>query len=276
MKRLILHSLFALSAAYSLSARGAEAPPGQIAISPSMVEMPIGEKPVSGSIRMQNLKKEAVNIKVTAYNWTTDEQNQVKLIPGNGQSLDKWLLISPVTFTIEPGGSQVIRYSIRPSETPEAGEHRAMIFLSEEAPANVAGNNGLQVRFSYGMAMYGYSSSTHEVAELEGLSLDRNSSAIKAVVRNTGNVHTRLTGDYTIWKAGTFPGFNAMKAYVENGKEGARPAGLITSGSLHSSPVLPGQRRTIAEKLDTSGCTDGYVVAVSGKIGGRPIEKLLR
>ena len=126
MKRVILRSIFILLAASPVAARAAEAPPGQIAVSPSLVELSIDDKPVNGSIRMQNLKKEPISVKVEVYNWTLDEQNKVKLIPGDNQSLDQWLLVSPIAFSLEPGSSQVIRYSRasrQPKNRPGASQH---------------------------------------------------------------------------------------------------------------------------------------------------------
>jgi fimbrial chaperone protein len=274
MKAFLLGLLLLLSPITGTFA--AEPPPGQIAISPSMIELAIDNKPVNGSIRMQNLKNEAVNVKVEVYNWTLDEQNNVRLIPGTDQSLDRWLLISPVSFTLDPGGSQVIRYSIRPTVKPETGEHRAMIYLSEQPVDKAPKQSGaVQVLFRYGMAMYGYTGTMRESADLESLTFDKASASIRATVKNTGNIHTRLTGEYTAWKAGTFPGFKAMKELVENPKGNTPPpAGLIASGSLHSTPVLPGHRRTIHEKIEALIGKQGYVVALSGKIGNHPIEKL--
>ncbi len=276
MKRLILLCLLLIVPGLKKS-DAAEAPPGQIAISPSMVELTLEEKPVNGSIRMQNLKKEPVSVKVEVYNWTLDEQNHVKLIPGEAQSLDRWLLISPVAFSLEPGGSQVIRYSIRPSVKPDPGEHRAMIYLTEESnDKEKKESGGVQVHFRYGMAVYGYSGSKRETSELESLTFDKPTSTIKVVLRNTGNVHTRLTGDYAVWKAGSFPGFKTMKEYMDKPEGKAMPAGLITSGSMHSTPILPGHRRTITEKLVIPASKESYVVTIYGKIGGRPVEKVFQ
>ena len=276
MKRFATTALLLLGLASNGKDASAEAPPGQIAISPSIVEMAVDSKPVNGSIRMQNLQNEPVRVKVEVYNWTLDEQNNVKLIPSYPQSLDHWLLISPVSFTLEPGSSQVIRYSVRPNVKPEAGEHRAIVYLTQQAMDDGSQKSGVQVLFRYGMAMYGYSGAVLESAEIEGLTVDKGAMALRAVVRNTGNVHTRLTGDFTVWKAGTFPGFKAMKEMIAKGNGTARPEGFVASGTLHSSPVLPGHRRAITEKLGVTGATPGCVVAVTGKIGGRQIEKVFQ
>jgi len=256
-------------------ALAAEAPPGQIAISPSMIDLTIENKPVNGSIRMQNLKQETINVTVEVYNWTLDEQSRVKLIPGDSQSLDRWMLISPISFMLEPGASQVIRYSVRPTVKPDPGEHRAMIYLSEKGTGDGQKSGGaVKVLFRYGMAVYAQCGEKRESAEVESLNFDKSSMSIKALIRNTGNIHTRISGDYTVWKAGTFPGFKAMKEYTEKQNSESTPAGLISSGSLHSTPVLPGHRRAIAEKLEIPVNRDGFVIALSAKIGNRTIEKL--
>ncbi|NTV01254.1 MAG: molecular chaperone [Chlorobiaceae bacterium] len=276
IERLAATCLMLLSVLTGSTLVRAEEPAGQLAISPGIVELSIDSKPAIGSIRLQNLKNEPVKVKLSVYNWTLDEQNNVKLIPGSPQSLDQWLLISPLSFTLEPGGCQVIRYSVRPNVQPEPGEHRALLSISEEDSGNESWKEGIRLKFNYSMAMYGYCGSTHESAEIESLLLDRHAGAIRAVVRNNGNMHTRLTGDYTLWKAGTFPGFKAMKEYLRNSTEWRKPEGLIASGSIFSMPVLPGHRRTITESLGVSGQKSGYVVAFNGKLGGRQIERLFQ
>ena len=272
----IIFCLLLLIMAATTDRATADGPPGQVAISPSLVELSVDDGPVNGSIRMQNLKSEPVTVKVEVFNWTLDERNNVKLLPGDPQSLDRWLLISPLFFTIEPGSSQVIRYSVRPGVRPEPGEHRAMIYLSEQGEGHGPEGQGFRIRFRYGLAMYGYSGSRRESAEIEGLSLDKGSLALKAVVRNTGNIHTRLTGSYAIWKPGSFPGFRQMMKMIEEGQGGLRPEGLIATGSLHSTPILPGQRRTITEPLGAAGPKEGCEVSIIGRIGGSRIEKMFQ
>ncbi len=272
----IIFCLLPLIMFASAERASADGPPGQVAISPSLVELSVDDAPINGSIRMQNLKSEALTVKVEVFNWTLDERNDVKLLPGDPQSLDQWLLISPLFFTIEPGGNQVIRYSVRPGVKPEPGEHRAMIYLSEQGDSQGRDGQGFKIRFRYGLAMYGHSGSRHESAEIEGLSLDKGSLAFKAVVRNTGNIHTRLTGTYALWKPGSFPGFRQMKNMIDEGQGDHRPEGLIATGSLHGSPILPGQRRTITELLGVAGPKGGCEVAIIGKIGGCRIEKLFQ
>ena len=268
--------LLCLGAAGTGIAAPATPPPGQIAISPSIVELAVGQEPANGSIRMQNLKKEPVTVKVEVYNWTLDEQNNIRLIPGDPQSLDRWLLISPVRFKMEPGGNQVIRYSIRPDVKPDPGEHRAMIYLTEQSGEGVNQGKGFQVLFRYGLAMYGYSGANRESAEIEGLWLDHDRLAVKASVRNTGNVHTRLTGNYAVWEPGSFPGFKSMRSMFEKEGEAGKPEGLIATGTLHSTPVLPGHRRTITEKLDITGPSGKCEIAIIGKIGGCRVEKVFK
>jgi len=254
----------------------ADTPPGHIAISPPFFELSLGNKPINESIRMVNLKKEPVKVKVEVYNWTMDEKNEVKVIPGTSQSLDQWMLINPLSFTVEPGGTQIIRFSIRPRTKPEPGEHHAMIFLTEQLPDSLeTKKSAIKVLFRYGMAVYADTDPVKKSSTLASLTCDKGASMLKAEISNTGNIRTRLKGNYTIWKAGTFPGFKTMTDYINKPKTEKKPEGLLDSGALNSAPVLPGQRRTVITPIGTRDNKAGnFVVAVKGMLDDKPVEKL--
>ncbi|HED31405.1 MAG TPA: molecular chaperone [Prosthecochloris aestuarii] len=251
----------------------AEDPPGQIAVFPSMFELEIGSRPVSESIRLKNLKKRPVTIEVDVFNWTLDKQNNLQIIPPDPQSLDQWMLINPLSFTIEPGQEQLIRFAIRPPVKPEPGEHRAIVYFTEQ-PAKDAEETAVQVLFKLGVGIYGYTDPLDKQAQLASLSLNRAQKQISATITNTGNVHTRIKGNYTIWKAGSFPGFDAMNRYLSQPDENQRPAGLVTSGSMTNTPVLPGMTRTIT--TDLPELPANAIIAVSGAMGETRIEKLFQ
>jgi fimbrial chaperone protein len=275
-KNLICTGILLLIAFSSIDLFASTAP-GQFAISPPFFELSLGNKPLNESIRVLNLKKEPLKIKVEVYNWTMDEKNIVKIIPGTEQSLDQWMLINPLSFTIEPQGTQIIRFSIRPRTKPEPGEHRAIIYLTEQASDTLkTESGGVKVLFRYGMSVYADTEPIKKSSTLTSFTFDKASSVLKADINNTGNVRTRFKGEYTIWKTGTFPGFNNMSNYIGKSKsEKKQPEGLLGSGVLNSAPVLPGQRRTIVTPV---GIGDNkivsYVLAVKGSLDDKPVEKL--
>jgi len=246
---------------FSLSA---SEPPGQIAVFPSMFELQIGSKPVNKSIRLKNMKKKPVTIKTDVYNWTLDRQNDLQIIPGTAQSLDSWMIINPLTFTIDPGQEQVVRFSIRPDTQPAPGEHRAIVYFTEQ-PDKQDENAAVQVTFRIGVGIYAYADPVKQSATLQNITFDAASSTIKAHINNSGNVHTRLKGEYTVWEKGSFPGFG--KAEGKN-----KP---VTSGTLNNLPVLPGENRIIETSISLPGNPASYTITISGEVNGKKIEKIL-
>jgi hypothetical protein len=263
-----------LAVAFPASLRAEEPPPGQIGVAPSMFELPIGSKPVNESIRLFNLKKKATKVRVEVYNWTLDEKNEVKILPSESQSLDKWMLINPLRFTVEPGQSQVVRFSIRPTVKPTPGEHRAMIYFIEEPSDTPADSTkALEILFKLGVGVYGHADPVKHGGTLNGLSCDLPASTIRADITNSGNVNTRLKGNYSIWKKDAFPGLKDASKYESLQKDEKSPAGLVLTGQLNQTPVLPGNRRSIATQFPMPKAPGSYILAVTGSIGSQPVEK---
>ena len=276
MKKLLTALLIAMVTMAANVHAQETAPPGQIGVSPSMLELSIGSEPVNESLRLFNLKKTPTNVKVEVYNWTLDENNEVKLLPPTEQSLDQWMLINPTAFTLEPGKSQVVRLSVRPPVKPDPGEHRALIyFIEEPMEKNVADEEKkpVEVLFKLGVGVYANANPVKRSSTLKTLSLDKSDNTLKAAIINSGNVHTRLTGGYSIWKKDDFPGIQNAEKYVKNEDADKNPEGLVASGQLNQTPVLPGNTRTIITQLPSLPKSGSYIVAVSGELGDKKIEK---
>lgn len=276
MKKLLAAFLIAImTMAATLHAEEAP-PPGQIGVSPSMLELSIGSQPVNESLRLFNLKKVPTKVKVEVYNWTLDENNEVKLLPPTEQSLDQWMLINPMSFVLEPGKSQVVRLSVRPPVKPAPGEHRALIYFTEERmndDAVAESETPVEVLFKLGVGVYANANPTKRSSTLKSLSLDKPNNALKASITNSGNVHTRLKGNYSIWKKANFPGIQNAEKYIKDESASKAPAGLVASGQLNQTPVLPGNTRTIVTQLPALPGPGSYIVAVSGELGEKKIEK---
>jgi len=271
---LILLLAFIMTAATPALLCAEEPPPGQIGVAPSMFELSIGQKPVNESVRLFNLKKTPVTVKVEVYNWSLDEKNEVKLLPPDKQSLDRWMLINPLSFTVEPGKSQVVRFSIRPTVKPDPGEHRAIIYFVEQpAVMNADSTRALEILFKLGVGVYGQTDPVKRSATLNSLSFDKASSSILADVTNNGNVHTRLTGNFSVWKKEGFPGISAATKFADQEKQEKPPAGFIMSGQINQTPVLPGNHRTLSTQVPLPKTPGSYILAVSGTIDGKTVEK---
>ncbi|MBC8524692.1 MAG: hypothetical protein ISR54_05780 [Chlorobium phaeobacteroides] len=253
-------------------------PPGQVGVAPNIFEeLHIGSKPVNESIRLYNFKEKPITVRVDAHNWTIDEDNKVKLLPPDPQSLDQWLIINPLSFTVPPKKSQVIRFSIRPRVKPDPGEHRAIIYFTEEKnPEDSTATATLQVLFRIGVGVYATADPVRKKGVLHSFKLDGNKK-LSADIENTGNVHIRFGGKFAIWQADTFPGLdNPSKVFPQNKKDKEPPEGYAAGGQLNRFPVLPGARRTITTALPRIEKSGTYIIAVKDTLAGTPRSQIFR
>jgi hypothetical protein len=235
-----------------IAAARAAAPPAQIAVSPSKFEMAIGPRPSTESITLMNLSEQDVEIDVAVANWTLDEANQIELVPPDEQSLDQWMVINPLHFTIPGHGSQTVRFSVRPRVAPEPGEHRAMIYFNQVLPEQ--SEHVVRVRFSVGVAVYGLvgqvvrRGTLHEVDVVDST----NPLVARLDVSSEGSAHVRMAGQYAIYPADVYPGVEATTWDPAVGpNEIEVPELAISVGALPSRPVLPQTRREVL--LQTRG-----------------------
>ncbi len=252
-----------------------ELPPAQFSIFPMMFEVEVGPSPVNESIAVTNHKKRPTTFRVELYTWTLDDHHELKLIRSTPQTLDQWIVVNPVRFTMPPGGQQTVRFSIHPRVKPEPGEHRAILYLVEEPPA-VDPGSGIQLLSRFGISIYGYVQPVNHAARLLDLSYSQSTGIISAQVLNTGNVHARLRGKYVIWKKGSFRGLSSTKRLLETIEPGKEPEGYVASGIIPGNPVLAGTTMRYSMKAPLPRQGGGpYVVAIIGELDGKPLEKVL-
>jgi fimbrial chaperone protein len=245
-------------------------PPAQFSISPDKFILPLGTKPVNSGLRINNLQKRPVTFNVDIYNWILDEKNQVKVIPSDSQSLDQWMAITPLTFTLQPGKSQVVRFSILPSVKPDPGEHRAIIFLSQQPSSDTPEEGIFRIQFRYGIGVYGWTGPVSQHAMLKSLDFDPAASSLRALITNTGNVHVRLEGYYTVWQKKLYAG-----SVREGRPEGERkPEGSSGYGQIEMKPVLPGTTRTVDALINLPREKGEYIISINGMLGKESVRKI--
>ncbi len=242
----------------------------QIGVSPSRFELDVGAIPTTETIRLFNFGDQPADVQVSVHNFDLDEFNDVRILPPDEQSLDRWLVINPLRFTVPPRQSQVVRFSPRPRIRPGAGEHRAMIFFEEAgAPKKV---DGYDVVFRLGVAVYGYVGAVTRLASLERIHVDRSSAMLEIASRGTG--HVRLQGTYAVWPAGSGPGDAGtaiLSAFDEDPEQ--YPDGVVLAGKLPSTPVLPGASRSCRLPFGASLPPGDYVLEMYGTLAGEALSR---
>ncbi len=253
-------------------------PPAQalnIGVSPSRFEVEINNQGRSQSVRVVNLSSEPVEVKTLIQSWVMSQDNTLQTVASDEQSLAQWIVYTPSRFTIPANGAQTIRFAIRPKVKPIAGEHRAVLYV-EEIPSNNAPTNKVRVVGKLGVVIYGYVGNVKRVGILNSVTVDTNSTAIKAIfdISNQGNAYVRLNGQYAIWPATKYPGNSTTKSIPNLGRSETKiPEGIVDVGFLPSQPVLPNNNRRAILPITKTLPPGNYVFDINGDLSGTPIKK---
>ncbi len=268
--RCVQASLASILLPLMAAAQGPPSAPPQVAISPSRFELDIGPQPTTESVRIMNLGDAPIEVQVSVANWDLDEANQVRVLDPTEQSLDQWMTINPLRFTVAPRETQNVRFSIRPRVAPEPGEHRAMIYLDQ-----ILGDEpraGMRMRFQYGVAVYGQVGERLRKGTLHGIDVSAADGVLSARfdISSEGTAHVRMTGQYAIWPAEAYPGAAATGVYDSRNPP---PAAVVQVGNLPSLPVLPGYRRQLVLREQLTLTPGTYVFDINGDLSGMPLDQ---
>ncbi len=240
----------------------------QIGISPQYYDIALEDGKKSHNFRLFNLGDADVEIQVSVANWSMDDSNRAQIVPSSPQSLDQWMIINPLRFTIPAGQSQAVRFAIRPALVLDEGEHRAMVYFDEVLPPDTApGQANLRSRFRLGAAVYGQMGQVSRTAEFGGVELRQNNALIR--LTNTGSANVRMKGHWSLWAADQFPGLDDEQVIHTQLKQ-AMPAGMLAAGVLPTTPVLPGDSRQIVmplTNLEIDQVATSAVLVLKGTLG---------
>ncbi len=247
-----------------------------IGVSPPRFELKLDNKrPKTEVFRVVNIGSKPATFKIYVQSWILDEKNKIQPIPPSEQSLEKWILVNPGKFTLPPGKSQTVRFSIRPRIKPEAGEHRALIYV-EEVPDNKDSNNPVKVIGRYGVGVYAYVGEIKKVGVVNSIEVDSKNAPLKATfdVSSQGTAYVRMNGQYAIWQAAKYPGAKNTQQITQLGKAKPKlPDGAIAVGTLPSTPVLPSTRRKLILNISQQLAPGNYVLDLNGELSGVQIDK---
>lgn len=253
----------------------------EISISPPRIEVDLNSKKRrskrrSNTIKLTNFAKKPVTIKAYVKNWTMDENGKLKDIPSTEESLDRWILFSPSKFTIPAGGTQTVRFAIRPKMKPDSGEHRAVIYFEEDEIPSKDQLDTIRARTTIGVVVYAYAGEIKRVGSVNSVSVDTKPNSIKAVfdISNQGNAHVRMRGQYAIWSAAKYPGAKATQYIKNTGNSNKKlPANILRVGNIKIPPVLPNTNRKLLQPLTAKLPPGNYVLDINAELSGVPIDK---
>jgi P pilus assembly chaperone PapD len=244
----------------------------QIAISPQTMDLTAAEGGKTHAFRLYNLTGHTKHVRVSLASWDMTEENKVHDLPPSETSLDRWTIVNPLEFTLEPSKSQAVRLSIQPAVELAPGEHRVMIYF-DEVPGPDTEESTLKVRFRIGAAVY-----LHVGPVTRGGTLNRSeadAAGYRLNVTTTGNATSRFDGQFVVYEAAHFPGDGKVPHIEKLGTPDMKmPPGAIRAGAIQSTAVLPGDTRTVSGDYSGAVLPPGrYSIQFSGKFGETPVDR---
>jgi len=226
------------------------------------------------SLKLVNLDEKPVTVKVSVANWDLDERNRVRIVEPNEQSLDQWLVINPLLFTVPGRTAQTIRFSARPRVRPAPGEHRAMVYFEEVLPENTS--EKLRINFKIGVAVYGFAADTERTGTLNRFDVIADSRLLEAYfdVSSTGNAHVRMNGNYAVWPIEKWSN-ERLEGLQEFHSSNEKPPDSLLSGHLPSLPVLGGTRRILPLNVRHRLRPGQYMIGFQAELGKGHVEEYM-
>ena len=240
-----------------------------LAVSPARFEVDLNARDAkqTRTITLVNLSKTEQKISVEVNNFSLDEDNAAVNVEPNEQSLDQWLVINPLNFTIAPEASQTVRFAIRPRAKPEPGEHRAMIYFTQSTADNIE-KLKVNLNVQVGVPVYAHSGSVTIAGGLDDIAINANFQQIKLSVKahNDGNKNLRVNGGITVWKEEQFSDEDRATEWLKDAThffpDATHPDSVVLVRTLNQSAILPGHIRTIETVIDLPTEAGDYVLGV--------------
>lgn len=203
----------------------------------------------TGLITVTNQTNQQVELLATYYDWGLDQEEKLVTYPSGTlpESLGGLIKFNPRKFALEPGESQVVRFTVtfpKSQGTEQPFEHRGIIFFEHESAPEEQGV-GASVKTMIGATVY-LMPDVYELAfQLKGAKVDVGQDGrywAGLLVKNESLVHTRFATDYKI--------INSQHKMLEEGK-------------LDEKVLLPGMASAIFFPLTEQYPTGDYRLLVN-------------
>ena len=243
----------------------------QIGISPRILDIDQADANSTHSFRLFNFSKKDYQVTVSLANWRMDENNVATVIPTTETSLDQWTIVNPLRFSISAGSAQTIRLAFQPPADLQPGEYRTMVYFQQVLQDTQPQTKQLRSLFKLGAAVYLQVGKKHKTGVLKAVSSAPDRWLLST--QNTGNSHIRYQGYWYLWSSQP-SAEHLQKATELKATDERNVEGLLATGALPTTPVLPGDTRNIPidlSDLDSSISRTG-VLQIQGSLGDQNID----
>ena len=184
----------------------------------------------TGLIKVTNNGNKKIQLKAILYDWDLNEDDSLKALEAgsNNYTLDGLIKFNPKVFKVNPGKTQVVRFTIT-APVDIKKERRGIVFFEEETNL-IDEATGARVVTQVGTAIYFVPSTALSKFELHGVKIynpevENDMARSLLMVENQGDTTVR----YTIH-------------YIVIDKKGA----LVNKGEDREKVILPGYKRIVA------------------------------
>lgn len=161
-----------------------------------------------GEIKVENTGQESLPIKVYLEDWIYKSQDGGKEFMAKGTaplSCASWITFYPADFTLPPGGTQIVRYTVTVPDKARGGHYSVMFFETVGGEIENKMQEGttalIKVLNRVGSLFYVDAEGTvQKTAEIKDLSIGQNLNrfTVTADLINTGNTDITTTGTFDV------------------------------------------------------------------------------
>ncbi|MDH7499978.1 MAG: hypothetical protein QHH30_06280 [candidate division NC10 bacterium] len=228
-----------------------------IAVSPIRVEhhVPPGGT-ITEAITVSNDDPSPAYIRVRVEDWSLNQDGAITFAKGGSQSYSAapWLRLHPREFTLRPGQSQDVRYSLTvPTNASPGGYRAAIVFATVSPPTPGEGQKRVALEGRIATILYETVGRPVPSGEITGFSFRMDPAGkpeFAISFQNTGPVHIRTRGGITIRDRA--------------GKE-------LIKATLPDLPILPQSRRDFSVVVNEGLPAGDYVAELIMDIGRKEL-----
>ncbi len=203
----------------------------------------------TGAITVFNNTEQTVNLVANFYDWDLDENSDMVIYDSGTlkETLDGLIRFNPRQFILEPGQSQIVRFTVNMPETgidEEPFERRGIIFIEHEDLFEEEEGFGATIRSMIGATIY-----------VQPVEYEMNFAVIEMVVHETPDkqyIGGLLLGNPSLVHVRFFVNYRVISARGEE----------IEKGSITEKVILPGQVRPFYFFLEENFPPGDYRVLV--------------
>jgi hypothetical protein len=216
----------------------------------------------------------AINVRIGQFYHDIDGQEWTAASSDSGRSLARWLTYEPDSIVIPPNRQQNLRISLKVPDSAAGGYYGCVLLIAK--PLDSTGAPGKAIPAELSVPIYVVvSPGLKYKGEIDNVEIDRPGGrgvAIKAVFRNTGNIHATASGTVLIQK------WSEDKSVIDSlivlSKPTYEDVGTVAL-EADSVLILPGERRMITSQTMEQMPVGKYKAVVQISFGPKqpPVTK---